>query len=205
MIAPESHHPGTAGSAAGGGGGDERQNDGSEQPVDNYRGGTVNVDMRKAGRAVVAVCLVALTVLGAILLVAAIDNNNQITNLKDNGVPVAVKVTGCLGLIGGTGQSAAGFSCTGTYTLDGTQYHQNIPGLAFHTPGTMIRGVVVPSDPKLLSTPDQLARQQASWTAFTVPGLLLLVVVVVLVVLFLRRPQRSPPSGPDGTALVEPG
>ncbi len=200
MIAPESNHPGTSGSAAEGG------SDGQEgdQPVDNYRGGTVNVDMRQAGRVVLAVGLVALTILGVILLIAAINNNSQISNLKDNGVPVAVKVTGCLGLIGGTGQSAAGFSCTGTYTLDGTQYHQNIPGLAFHTPGTTIRGVVVPSDPKLLSTPDQLAHQQASWTAFIIPGLLLLVVVVVLVIVFLRRSRRVPSSGPDGTAIVGP-
>jgi hypothetical protein len=192
MIAPESNHPGTAG-------------DGGDQPIDNYRGGTVNVDVRKAGRVVMAVCLVALTVLGVVLLIAAVNNNSQISNLKDNGVPVAVKVTGCLGLIGGTGQSAAGFSCTGTYTLDGTQYHQNIPGLTFHPPGTTIRGVVVPSNPKLLSTPDQLARQQASWTAFIIPGLLLLVVVVVLVAVFLRRRPRSSSPGPDGTAAVEPG
>jgi hypothetical protein len=200
MIAPESNHPpGPGGSAEGAAGRDEAD----DGPVDSYRGGTVNVDIRKAGQVVGAVCLVALTVLGVILLVAAINNNNQIDNLKDNGVPVAVKVTGCLGLIGGTGQSAAGFSCTGTYTLDGAQYHQNIPGLAFHTPGTTIRGVVVPSDPKLLSTPEQLARQQASWTAFIIPGLLLIVVVAVLVIMFLRRSRRSTPSGPDGTAPFE--
>lgn len=200
MIAPESNHPGTAGDGAG----DQRRDDDGDQPIDNYRGGTVNVDVRKAGRVVMAVCLVALTVLGVILLIAAVNNNSQISNLKDNGVPVAVKVTGCLGLIGGTGQSAAGYSCSGTYTLDGTQYHQNIPGLTFHTPGSTIRGVVVPSNPKLLSTPDQLARQQASWTAFIIPGLLLLVVVVVLVAVFLRRRPRSLSPGPDGTAAAKP-
>ncbi len=193
MIAPESNHPATPGAP-----------DEDDQPIDNYRGGTVNVDKRKATQIVVGVTLVALTVLGVILLIAAISNNNQIDNLKDNGVTVPVKVTGCLGLIGGTGQSLAGFSCSGTYTVDGTVYHQNIPGLAFHKPGTTIRGVVVPSDPKLLSTPDQLARQQASWTAYIIPGILLLVVVVVLLIVFFRRRERRAPSHPDGNAAADP-
>ncbi len=195
MIAPESNHPVTSGAAEG------RDDD---LPIDNYRGGTVNVDRRKAAQVVVGVSLVALTVLGLILLIAAISNNNQIDSLKNNGVPVDVKVTGCLGLIGGTGQSVAGFSCTGTYSVNGTLYHQNIPGLAFHKPGTTIRGVVVPSDPKLLSTPDQLARQQASWTAFIIPGLLLLVVVIVLLIVFLRRRERRASSVPDGTGAADP-
>jgi hypothetical protein len=203
MIAPESNHPGTPGAADGAGSAESREV-GIEGPVDNYRGGTVNVDIRKAGQVVIGVCLVALTVLGLILLIAAVNNNNQINNLKDNGVPVAVTVTGCEGLIGGTGQSTAGFSCTGSYRLDGTPYHQNIPGLAFHRPGTTIRGVAVPGDPKLLSTPDQLARQHASLTAFVIPGLLLLVVVVALVILLLRRSGRSASSGPDGTAAAGP-
>jgi hypothetical protein len=196
MIAPESNYPATPGGADG-------QKD-DDPIVDNYRGGTVNVDKRKAAQVVIAVTLVALTVLGVVLLIAAINNNNQIDNLKDNGITVPVKVTGCLGLIGGTGQSLAGFSCSGTYAVGGTVYHQNIPGLAFHKPGTTIRGVVVPSDPKLLSTPDQLAGQQASWTAFIIPGLLLLVVVVVLLVVFLRRPGRSASSRPDGTVAADP-
>lgn len=201
MIAPESNRPGTPDGAEGAGG----REDADDEPIANYRGGTVNVDKRKAGQIILVVLLAALTALGAILLVAAINNNNQIDSLKNNGVPVGVKVTGCLGLIGGTGQSTAGFACTGTYTIDGTLYHQNIPGVAFHKPGTTIRGVVVPSDPKLLSTPDQLARQHASWTAFIIPGLLLLVVVVVLLIVFLRRSVRSAASRPDGTTDGDPG
>jgi hypothetical protein len=193
MTAPEPNHPAAPGAP-----------DEDDRLVDNYRGGTVNVDRRKAAQVVIGVTLVALTVLGVVLLIAAISNNNQIDSLKDNGVTVPVKVTGCLGLIGGTGQSLAGYSCSGTYTVGGTVYHQNIPGLAFHKPGTTIRGVVVPSDPKLLTTPDQLARQRASWTAFIIPGLLLLVVVVVLLIVFLRRPGRSVSARPDGTAAADP-
>ncbi len=198
MIAPASNHPGVPGA-------DDNAEAGAvdgDTTVDNYRGGSVNVDIRKAGQVVVAVCLVGLAVLGVILTVAGINSNNQIDNLKHNGVPVAVRVTGCLGLIGGTGQSGAGFTCTGAYTFDGRLYHQNIPGLAFHKPGTTIRGIVVPSDPALLSTPGELARQHASWTVFIIPGLLLLVVVAVLVIVLIRRSGRSAPSDRAGTAPV---
>ena len=152
----------------------------------------------------IGVCLAAVAITGLILLIAAIRNNNQIDELHHHGVPVTVKVTSCLGLMGGTGQQPAGYSCSGTYTLAGTHYHQSIPGLAFHPPGGTIQGVAVPGDPKLLSTPDQLARQHASWKAFVIPGLLLVFVVVVLAVLFLRRRRREWADA-DGVAAVEPG
>jgi hypothetical protein len=153
---------------------------------------------------VVGVCLVALTVTGVVLLIAAINNNSQINSLRHSGVPVTVSVTNCMGLMGGTGQSSAGYSCDGTYSLDGTVYRQAIPGLAFHATGTTVQGVAVPGDPKLLSTPDLIARQHASWTPFIIPGLLLLVVVAVLVTVYLRRSGSSRASAPDGAAAVEP-
>lgn len=183
MTAPEPHPPGADGVSA--------PAPADDQSVTPLRGGTVNVDVRRAGQWVVGVVLVALTVTAVILLAAGIQNNSQINSLRDHGVPVAVSVTGCLGLMGGTGQQAAGYSCSGTYTLDGVRYHQVIPGLVFHAPGSTVRGIAVPDDPRLLTTPDQLARQHASWTAFIVPGLLLVLVAVVLVLLLVRRSHRS--------------
>jgi hypothetical protein len=200
MIAPESNHPDTPGPTPAV---PARRTGGDDQPVTTLRGATVNVDIRRAGQVVVGVGLAALAVTGLILLIAGIHNNSQINRLRHHGVPVSVSVTTCLGLMGGTGQQGAGYSCTGTYTLDGTEYRQAIPGLAFHAPGSTIEGVAVPGDPKLLTTPDQLSRQHASWTAFIIPGLLLLVVAVALVVLLLRR-SRSLSPAPDGTAPAAP-
>ncbi len=177
---------------------------GDDGPVTAHRGGTVDVDKRRAGQVVVGVCLVALTVTGAALLIAAINNNSQINSLRHSGVPVTVSVTNCMGLMGGTGQSSAGYSCDGTYSLDGTVYRQAIPGLAFHATGTTVQGVAVPGDPKLLSTPGLIAHQHASWTPFIIPGLLLLVVVAVLVTVYLRRSGSPRAPAPDGAAAVEP-
>jgi hypothetical protein len=197
MIAPESNHPDARPEPEARAGRDD-------QPVTAHRGGTVSVDPRRARQVVVGIGLAALTVTGVILLIAGIQNNSQINRLRDHGVPVSVTVDRCLGLIGGTGQNPAGFSCSGTYTLGGTQYQQAIPGTAFHAPGSTFTGIAVPDDPKLLTTPDQLARQHASWTAFIIPGLLLLFVVAVLAVAVLRRPERPSAAAPDGTVAIEP-
>ena len=123
-----------------------------------------------------------------------------------HGVPVDVTVTGCLGLMGGTGAQAAGYSCTGTYTLDGTQYHQSIPGPGLPCAGQhRPRGSPSRATPSCCRRPDQLARQHASWRVFVIPGLLLVswsVVRVGLVVLRSRRRRHR--RLPDGTAAAEP-
>jgi hypothetical protein len=161
----------------------------------------VDVDLRWAAKAVIAVCLAALVVTGAVLLVSGLHTNSQINALHDKGVPVEITVTGCLGLMGGTGSQLAGYSCTGTYVLDGVQYTQAIPGLAFHAVGHTVAGVAVPGDPKLLSTPDQVASQHASWRVFLIPGILFLIAIAWVAELYRRRPRRTAPAG---TAPVEP-
>jgi hypothetical protein len=193
MIAPESNHvddPHPAGELPA-----EDEGPRSDQPVTTLRGATVDVDIRRAGQVVVGICLTALAITGIVLLIAGIQNNSQVNDLRQHGIPVTVTVTVCRGLIGGTGAQVAGYSCTGTYTVDGTQYRQSIPGLAFHTPGSTIRGVAVPGDPRLLSTPDQLGRQHASWRVFIIPGVLLSVVVAVSALLVRRRATASRRAG----------
>jgi hypothetical protein len=194
MIAPE-HSPAGAGSGAT----PSHSVEPDDQPVTTLRGAQVNVDMRRAGRVVLGGCLVALVAAGAILLVAGIHSNGQITELRQHGVPVTATVTGCAGLMGGTGAQSAGYSCTATYTLDGAKYHQAIPGLAFHATGTKLAGVAVPGDPKLFSTPGQAAARRASWRVLIIPGLLLVVAVVVGVLWF--RGRSSTRRG-DGSAAV---
>jgi hypothetical protein len=174
MIAPESSRP-TVASA----GGSAEPVESGDQPVTTLRGAQVDVDMRRAGRVVVLGCLVALVAAAAILIVAGIHSNSQITALRQHGVPVSATVTGCTGLMGGTGAQSAGYSCTATYTLDGTQHRQAVPGLAFHARGDTLAGVAVPGDPKLFSTPAHIAAQHASWRVFVVPGVLLAVAFVV--------------------------
>ncbi len=198
MIAPESNHPDVAG--AGDGKGPERV-ERDDQPVTTLRGAHVDVDIRRTGKVVLGVCLAALVVTAAILLVAGIHSNSQIDELQQHGAPVTVTVTGCTGLMGGTGAQSAGYSCTGAYSLDGSRYHQAIPGLAFHATGSTLRGVAVPGDPRLFSTPEQVATQQASWRVFVIPGLLLAFVIVVGALLLRRRTSSR---ARDGSGAVEP-
>lgn len=193
MMAKESHSPDAPTPAA-------IWSDGgasSDQPVATLRGATVDVDVRGAGRVVLAVVLIALTVIGVILLIAGIRNNHQADALRQRGVPVTVTVTHCLELMGGTGAQGAGYSCTGTYVLDSKHYHQAIPGLSFHPVGSTLAGVADPGDPKLLSTPAQLAHQHSSWRVFILPGVLLLVVAVVIGFLVVRRSKAGVPGGLD--------
>jgi hypothetical protein len=199
MVAPESELPVTP--HAEGILGDSRQ-EGAEEQIAVLRGATVNVDTRRASQVAVAVALVALVVTGVILLIAGVQKNAQSTSLRDHGVPVTVTVTGCLGLMGGTGANAAGYSCQGTYSVAGKQYSQAIPGTTtFRAKGSTFQGVVVPSDPKLLSTPDQVASQRASWRVFIVPTVLILVALLIGAFLLWRR--HRPASGESvGTGQV---
>jgi hypothetical protein len=193
MMAKEPHPPDAPVPVAAGS--DPRPS--SDQPVATLRGATVDVDVRRTGRVVVAVVLIALAVTGIILLIAGIRSNSQADALRQRGVPVTVTVTHCLELMGGTGAQGAGYSCTGTYDVDGRQYRQEIPGLSFHAVGSSVDGVADPGDPKLLSTPDQLAHQHASWRVFILPGILLLVAVVATGFLVVRRSKAAVPGGMD--------
>lgn len=193
MIASESNRPPAAGQPTSDG-------DGPDQPVTTLRGATVDVDLRWIARVVVAILLVTLVVLAIVLLVVGLHTNSQIDRLRHDGVPVSVTVTHCTGLIGGTGSQTAGYSCTGTYTVDGTRYLQAIPGTTvFHALGSTFEGVVVPGDPRLLSTPAQVEAQHASARVFTLPGVLVLVAVVWGSALLVRRRRRRRPPRAAGT------
>jgi hypothetical protein len=163
-------------------------------PVTTLRGAGVDVDPRRAAQLVVAVCVVALAVGAVILLIAGIQKNDQADNLRHHGVTVAVTVTGCSGLLGGSGSNAAGYACRGTYTLDGHHYQQDIPGSALLKPGSVIHGVTVPGDPGLLSTPSLVASQRASWTVYIAPAVLFVAfgLALWLLVVLRRRRGRGP-------------
>jgi hypothetical protein len=144
---------------------------------------------------------VALAVLVVVLFVAGADKNAQITRLRQHGVAVEVRVSSCVGLLGGSGSNAAGYACRGTYTVDGHRYREAIPGDTLHTAGTSIRGVTVRSDPELLSTPALLEHENPSWRVFILPGILLAVLALFAGALALKRRhvRNSPAPGPSPT------
>lgn len=166
------------------------------------RGAGVDVDVRRVGRVVVALCLVALAVLVVVLFVAGVHKNSQINRLRQHGVAVQVTVSGCLGLLGGSGSNPAGYACRGTFTLDGHRYSESIPGNSLRPPGTKVRAVAVSGDPPLLSTAYAVATERASASVFIVPTILLVVLVLLAGALLLRQAKRRrvTPHDPSATA-----
>ena len=141
------------------------------------RGAGVDVDVRRAGRVVVAICLVALAVLVVVLFVAGVHKNAQINRLRQHGVRGHRDGVGVPRSAGGQRQQSAGYACQGTFTLDGHRYREAIPGNALRPPGTKVRAVAVSGDPPLLSTARAVATERASAGVFVVPSILLVVLV----------------------------
>lgn len=157
------------------------------EPVMTLRGASVEVDVRRAGRVVVAICLVALAATVIVLFVAGIQKNAQITLLRQHGVAVEVTVSGCLGLMGGSGSNLAGYECKGTFTLAGRRYSEPIPGSVLYSPGTRLQAVAVPEDPALLSTLHALATEHTSWRVFILPTVLLVILGLLVGAMVLKR------------------
>jgi hypothetical protein len=171
----------------------------SDQPLTILRGNGVDIDPRRAGQWVLGVCVLALFVVAVVLLIAGIDKNSQINTLKNHGAMVNIKVIDCQGLLGGSGSNPAGYACKGSYAFQGRQYVQEIPGTSLLSTGSTVRGVIAPNDPRLLSTPSEVASQQASWTVYIAPVVLFLLLALALVVLILmlrRGPHASDPATP---------
>ena len=131
--------------------------DGEHDPqrVGALRGAGVQVDAGRVGHIAAVLGLVAVIVVAGVLLVAGVKKNSQIDSLKSaHVVPVEATVVKCLALIGGTGQSPAGYECTATYDVSVvTSYTQGVPGSDNLPIGSTVHGIVASDDPALFSTP----------------------------------------------------
>jgi hypothetical protein len=145
-------------------------------------------------------------VLSVLFVVGGVRRNHQIADLRAHGVDAEMTVTGCIGLLGGSGSNTASYQCRGTLTLDGVRYEEGIPGTIFRYPGSTVAVVVVPGDPALLAPADQFADEHTSAKVFVLPAVLfgVVVVVVVLMVVVRRRRRRrattEPPAPSDRSA-----
>ena len=141
---------------------------GPDDRVAPLRGAGVQIDGRRIARVLLGLVLATLAVLVVVFTVIGIHNNRQIDQLRNQGVPVAVTVTVCQGLLGGSGSNSAGYSCRGTYELDGHRYDEVLPGTALHAPGTVVRARrrALGSDARLTgfrsSTPSMPRRRSSS-------------------------------------------
>jgi hypothetical protein len=154
----------------------------------------VQFDAHRLVAVVLGLIMATLAALVATFTVAGIHSNQQIDELHTRGVPVTVTVKGCLGLLGGSGSNAAGYSCHGTYTLDGRNYSEALPGITFYPPGTKVAAVAVPGDPTLLSKASVVNTQHSSASVFVLP-LVLAIVLLALVTLVIIRRRRGRRQG----------
>ncbi|MGH9030284.1 MAG: hypothetical protein ACRDV4_11810 [Acidimicrobiales bacterium] len=170
-------------------------------PLSTLRGARVEVDSRRVARFAGAVCILALAASVAVLFVSGAQKNAQINRLHDHGVVVEATVTGCLGLLGGSGSNATGYTCRGTFELDGHHYREIVPGDSLHAPGTKLRVVTVPGDPALVSTARTLEGERASAKVFVLPAVLLGVpaLLVGAIVVVGRRARATHASAETGS------
>jgi hypothetical protein len=150
------------------------------------RGAGVEVTSRQVRRVLSGLCLITLAVLVIVFTVVGADKNGQINRLRHQGVAIEITVSACRGLLGGSGSNEAGFACQGTFALGSHRYRGSIPGDTLYPPGSRIRGVSVPGDPSLFTTPRLLAAEHASWRVFILPAVLLAILVLLGAVLVLR-------------------
>ena len=161
----------------------------------------MHFDAGRLGRIALGLVMATLAVLAIVFTVAGIHSNDQIRRLHNQGVPVTFTVTGCLGLLGGSGSNAAGYSCRGVYTLDGVHSVESLPGSVFHRPGTKVAAIAVPGDPALVSPVSIVDAQHPSNAVFILPAILTLALLVLVgVVLRARRSPTPRADSPDGAA-----
>jgi MYXO-CTERM domain-containing protein len=163
--------------------------------VGQLRGAGVSVDGRRVGQVAIGTVLVTLLVLTIVFTVVGIHTNQQNDRLHNDGVPVTFTVAGCLGLLGGSGSNAAGYSCHGTYTLDGKPYSEQLPGDSFHRPGSTVPSVAVPGDPALVSPASVVTTEHSSAGVFVLPIILFVVLLALVALLLVLRRRRRSESG----------
>lgn len=144
--------------------------------------------LRVAGTVLVVLCA-AVLVAG---VVSASSSNARISRMKSRGIPVVVRVTGCFGNIGGSGSNGAGFTCHGSYSVDGVTYREVIGSMGtFVSSGTSVHCFADPSHHNSIELADAVKTSRTSLTAYFVLGAL--AVVLLAVALALRRVARKNP------------
>ena len=153
----------------------------------------MQIDGRRVAGVLVGIVLVTLAVLVVVFTIVGVHQNQQDDRLHNDGVPVTFKVSGCLGLLGGSGSNAAGYSCRGSYTLDGHRYDERLPGNDFHRPGSTVPAIAVPGDPSFVSPTTMAETEHSSAGVYVVPAILLVVLLLLvgLLIVLRRRQQRN--------------
>lgn len=163
----------------------------ADEPVAYYRGATGAFERRQAVRVAVGLWLGLLVVLVVVLTATAFGDASRASRLRHDGVPVTVRVTSCLAVASGTGETASGSMCRGVYTLGGRVHEGLVHGMPGTVPaGATVAALVDPAHPSTLSTVRSVAGEHSSWEAFVPAGVTLLILGLSLAAAS-RRARRS--------------
>jgi hypothetical protein len=183
-----------------------RSGSGEALPARDYirGGGGVEVSRHRVAAMTVAGAVSLLLILAVILTVGAAEQRSRIDLVRRSGVPVDITVSSCLGMASGTGITASGFRCRGTFTRGGRTYDQVIGGLIDNRAhGDVLQGVSVPSDPTIVYTAVAAAQLESSWTVFLTPALLFVLAAgIVLSANRRNSPRRTDRRSANGGSIV---
>ena len=130
-----------------------------------------------------------LVVLCIILNVTLMTHQDQAryVRLTQHGVPVNVRVLSCIGNLGGSGSTSAGYTCTVTYQASGRNYRVTLQDQAvFEKTGSTVAAVADPANATYVITRAGLptVRTHAPWVVLGVLGLVAAALALSL------RPRR---------------
>jgi hypothetical protein len=157
--------------------------DGPVDPAAGYiRGGAgLAVSRRQVLLICLALLVIGLLALTVVLVTETAHDNARHRRLQTHGVAVQVTVTSCVGTATGTGITVNGFTCEGSFSLDGRRHVDQIRGTsALLSRGRVIAGITDPSSPGTLLTAHAVRRAVPSWHSYigpVIPGGIAAVVV----------------------------
>ncbi|MCW2522818.1 MAG: hypothetical protein JWO63_1153 [Frankiales bacterium] len=146
------------------------------------------VDRKRVSATLVALLAITLLTLVIVLTFQAVTTNLRLRELRAHGTPVQATVTGCVGMASGTGITAAGFSCRGSFQLDGRSHNATIRGTdQLYPPGQSVAAVADRVDPTVLYLGTDPSRFDWSWRVFLAPAICLLCLLCLCAGLAWRR------------------
>jgi heme/copper-type cytochrome/quinol oxidase subunit 2 len=138
-----------------------------------------------------AVLLVVFAIIIVVSFISAFNDNARVDRMKNHGIPVLVTVTSCVGNIGGSGSNAAGYTCRGSYRVDGVRYVEVIGSKSTQSnAGAKVHGVVDPSRRSTVELTSAVRASTSSLSVYVVPSLLAVLFVIAAIALGRRRRRR---------------
>jgi hypothetical protein len=149
--------------------------------VASLRGASVAGSGRRVGQIALGSFLAIAAVLLVVGFISASNDQARISRLRSSGIPVTVTVAGCIGNLGGSGSNGAGYTCHGSYVVQGRTYHEVIGGeAAYVETGRRLSGVADPSQPSTVVLANSVAQPSSSTGSYV---LLVLLTVAYLALL----------------------